>query len=164
LTATKETARYFESTMQASAGTKLGGKTASNWILGEISARLNRDGIGIEHAPVQPKALERLLARIQDQTVSASAAKDVLDAMWTGDKGGDADAIIADKGLRQISDSGAIEKIVDQVLAANAAAVAEYRAGKERAFNALVGKAMAATQGKANPAQVNAVLKRKLSG
>ena len=163
LTASKETARYFESMMQASAAAKLGGKTASNWILGEISARLNRDGIGIEHAPVPPKALERLLARIHDETISGSAAKEVLDAMWTGENGGDVDAIIAAKGLRQISDSGAIEKIVDQVLAANAVIVAEYKAGKERAFNALVGTAMAAAQGKANPAQVNAILKRRLA-
>ena len=162
LTAIKETASYFESMMQASGGAKLSGKIASNWILGEIAARLNRDAIGIEHAPVRPKALERLLARIHDETISGSAAKEVLDAMWTGENGGDADAIIAAKGLRQLSDSGAIEKIVDQVLAANAAIVAEFKAGKERAFNALVGKAMAAAQGKANPAQVNAILKRRL--
>ncbi|MDQ6917551.1 MAG: Asp-tRNA(Asn)/Glu-tRNA(Gln) amidotransferase subunit GatB [Pseudomonadota bacterium] len=165
LTLNRETARYFEATVQEPAvvGT-LSGKAAANWILGEISARLNRDGIEIEQAPVQPAVLARLLARIQDNTISGSAAKDVLDAMWAGENAGDPDAIIAAKGLQQISDAGAIEKIVQDVLAANAATVAEYTAGKEKAFNSLVGKVMAATRGKANPAQVNAALKRKLTG
>jgi len=162
LAANRDTARYFESTVQASTGVPLSGKTASNWILGEISARLNRDGIGIGQAPVQPDKLNRLLARVEDNTISGSIAKDVLDAMWIGENGGDPDAIITAKGLRQISDTGAIEKIVDDMLGANAAIVAEYKAGKEKAFNSLVGKAMAATKGKANPAQVNAILKRKL--
>ena len=107
--------------------------------------------------------LGALLQRIEDGTISGKIAKEVFDAMWAGEHGGDADAIIAAKGLRQISDVGAIEKIVDDVLAANAAIVAEYKAGKEKAFNSLVGKAMAATKGKANPAQVNAILKQKLS-
>jgi aspartyl-tRNA(Asn)/glutamyl-tRNA(Gln) amidotransferase subunit B len=164
LTASRETARYFESTMQAPVGVHLSGKTAANWILGEISARLNRDGIEIEQAPVRPNEFAQLLARFQDNTISGSIAKEVLDAMWTGQNGGDADAIIAAKSLQQISDSGTIEKIVDDVLAANPAIVAEFQAGKEKAFNSLVGKAMAATKGKANPAQVNAILKRKLSG
>jgi aspartyl-tRNA(Asn)/glutamyl-tRNA(Gln) amidotransferase subunit B len=164
LTVSREMARYFESTLQAPVGVHLSGKTAANWILGEISARLNRDGIEIEQAPVRPAQFAQLLARFQDNTISGSIAKEVLDAMWTGEIGGDADAIIAAKGLRQISDSGAIEKLVDDVLAANAAIVAEYKAGKEKAFNSLVGKAMAATKGKANPAQVNAILKRKLAG
>jgi aspartyl-tRNA(Asn)/glutamyl-tRNA(Gln) amidotransferase subunit B len=163
LTASRETARYFESTVRASVGIQPSGKTVSNWILGEISARLHRDGIEIEHAPVQPSALNRLLARVEDDTISGSIAKDVLDAMWAGENGGEPDAIIAAKGLRQISDSGAIESIVDDVLAANAAIVAEYKAGREKAFNSLVGKAMAATKGKANPSQVNAILKRKLA-
>jgi len=163
LTASRELARYFESTVQAPVGVHLSGKTAANWILGEITARLNRDGIEIEQAPVRPNEFAQLLARFQDNTISGSIAKEVLDAMWNGEIGGDADAIIAAKGLRQISDSGAIEKIVDDVLAASPAIVAEYLAGKEKAFNSLVGKAMAATKGKANPAQVNAVLKRKLA-
>jgi aspartyl-tRNA(Asn)/glutamyl-tRNA(Gln) amidotransferase subunit B len=106
--------------------------------------------------------LAGLLRRVQDNTLSGKMAKDVFDAMWAGEHGGDADAIIAAKGLRQISDAGVLEKIVDDVLAANPDVVAEYRAGKEKAFNALVGKAMAATKGKANPAQVNAILKEKL--
>jgi aspartyl-tRNA(Asn)/glutamyl-tRNA(Gln) amidotransferase subunit B len=164
LTLSPETARYFESTMQAPVGEPLSGKTAANWILGEISARLNRDGIEIERSPVRPIAFARLLARFQDKTISGGIAKEVLDAMWTGDNDGDADAIIAARGLQQISDSGAIESIVDGVLAANPAIVAEYRAGKEKAFNSLVGKAMAATKGKADPAQVNAILKRRLAG
>ena len=164
LTMSRELARYFESTVQAPVGVHLSGKTAANWILGEITARLNRDGIEIEQAPVRPNEFAQLLARFQDNTISGSIAKDVLDAMWNGEIGGDADAIIAAKGLRQISDSGAIEKIVDDVLAANPAIVAEYEAGKQKAFNSLVGKTMAATKGKANPAQVNAILKRKLAG
>jgi aspartyl-tRNA(Asn)/glutamyl-tRNA(Gln) amidotransferase subunit B len=164
LTVSRELARYFESTVQAPVGVHLSGKTAANWILGEITARLNRDGIEIEQAPVRPNEFAQLLARFQDNTISGSIAKEVLDAMWNGEIGGDADAIIAAKGLRQISDSGAIEKIVDDVLAASPAIVAEYQAGKQKAFNSLVGKTMAATKGKANPAQVNAILKRKLAG
>ncbi|HEY1438397.1 MAG TPA: Asp-tRNA(Asn)/Glu-tRNA(Gln) amidotransferase subunit GatB [Casimicrobiaceae bacterium] len=164
LTVSREMARYFESTLQAPIGVHLSGKTAANWILGEISARLNRDGIEIEQAPVRPNQFAQLLARFQDNTISGSIAKEVLDAMWTGEIARDADAIIAAKGLRQISDSGAIEKIVDDVLAANPGIVAEYQAGKQKAFNSLVGKVMAATKGKANPAQVNAMLKRKLAG
>ena len=176
LTVSRETARYFESTMQAPVGVPLSGKTAANWILGEISARLNRDGIEIEQAPVRPNEFAQLLARFQDNTISGSIAKEVLDEMWRRDvtvpisgvsakvSGGIVDAIIEEKGLKQISDTGTIEKIVDEILAANAAIVAEYKAGKEKAFNSLVGKAMAATKGKANPAQVNAILKRKLVG
>jgi aspartyl-tRNA(Asn)/glutamyl-tRNA(Gln) amidotransferase subunit B len=162
LTASRETARYFESTVQA-LGAPLSGRTAANWILGELSARLHRDAIEIERVPVAPNQLARLLARVQDGTISGSIAKEVLDAMWTGESGGDADSIISARGLKQISDAGAIEKIVDEVMAANAAIVAEFRAGREKAFNALVGKAMAASKGKANPAQVNAILKRKLA-
>ena len=109
-----------------------------------------------------PAALAQLLARIADGTISGKIAKDVFDAMWAGE--GTADAIIERKGLRQISDEGAIAKLVDEVLAANAGIVAEYRAGKEKAFNSLVGKVMGASKGKANPAQVNALLKRKLGG
>jgi aspartyl-tRNA(Asn)/glutamyl-tRNA(Gln) amidotransferase subunit B len=162
LTASRETARYFESTVQAPVGVHLSGKTAANWILGEILARLNRDGIEIGQAPVRPNEFAQLLARFQNNTISGNIAKDVLDAMWMGE--GDADAIIAAKGLHQISDTGAIEKIVDDVLAANPAIVAEYKAGKEKAFNSLVGKVMTVTKGKANPAQVNAMLRKKLGG
>ena len=129
-----------------------------------VAAALNRAEIGIDRAPVSAAGLSRLLARIVDQTISGKIAKDVFDAIWAGEHGGDADAIIAARGLTQISDEGALERIVDDVLAANAAMVAEFRAGKEKAFNALVGQAMKATKGKANPAQVNAILRRKLGG
>jgi aspartyl-tRNA(Asn)/glutamyl-tRNA(Gln) amidotransferase subunit B len=162
LTASREMARYFESTVQAPVGVHLSGKTTANWILGEIAAKLNRDGIEIEQAPVRPRELAQLLARLQDNTISGSIAKDVLEAMWAGESGGDPDAIIVAKGLKQISDAGAIGKIIEDVIAANASIVAEFRAGKNKAFNSLVGKVMAATQGKANPAQVNALLRQKL--
>src|SRR5204863_962368 len=108
--------------------------------------------------------LAALLRRIADGTISGKIAKEVFEAMWAGEHGGDADAIIGAKGLQQISDAGAIDKVVDDVLAANAGIVAEFRAGKEKAFQSLVGKAMAATKGKADPARVNAALKRKLAG
>ena len=163
LTANRETAVYFEDTVRAGA---VEPKTVANWVLGEVSAALNRGEIEIAHAPVEPAALAGLLTRIADGTISGKIAKDVFDAMWAGEAAGNdaADAIIAKKGLTQISDEGAIEKLVDDVLAANAAIVAEFRAGKDKAFNSLVGKAMAASKGKANPAQVNTILKRKLGG
>ena len=138
----------------------------ANTLMGEVSAALNRGEIEIPHAPVVPAALAGLLKRIADGTISGKIAKDVFDAMWAGEAAGNdaADAIIAKKGLTQISDESAIEKLVDGVLAANAAIVAEFRAGKDKAFNSLVGKAMAASKGKANPAQVNTILKRKMGG
>ena len=150
----------FEATVQAGVSARL----AANWHLGEFSAALNKAEIDAAEAPVSGKQFALLLARIEDGTISGKIAKDVFDAMWAGEHGGDADAIIAAKGLVQISDPGAIERIVDEVLAANAGIVAEFRAGKEKAFNSLVGKAMAATKGKADPAKVNAALRRKLSG
>jgi len=137
-----------------------GSKLIANWILGEVSAALNKAELDIRHSPVQPAQLASLLQRIADNTISGKIAKDVFDAMWAGE--GDADAIIAKKGLTQISDTAAIEKIVDDVVAANPAVVAEFKAGKEKAFNALVGKVMAGSKGKANPAQVNSILKKKL--
>jgi aspartyl-tRNA(Asn)/glutamyl-tRNA(Gln) amidotransferase subunit B len=159
LTASREMAGFFEATMRSGGGA-LTGKSAANWILGDLAARLNRAEIEIDAAPVAPERLARLLARIQDGTISGKIAKDVFDAMWAGE--GDADAIIEARGLTQISDETAIEKIVEGVIAAQPATVAEFRAGKEKAFNALVGQVMKATRGKANPAQVNAILKRKL--
>jgi len=158
LTAQRDVADYFEAVLATGVPAKL----AAGWVLGEVSAALNRHDVAIAHAPVAPGALGKLLARIDDGTVSGKTAKDVFDAMWAGE--GDADAIIERKGLRQISDEGAIEQLVDEVMAGNPAIVAEVRAGKERAFNALVGKAMAASRGKANPAQVNAILRRKVGG
>jgi aspartyl-tRNA(Asn)/glutamyl-tRNA(Gln) amidotransferase subunit B len=123
---------------------------------------LNRDGADIARSPVGAGALAALLKRIADGTISGRSAKEVFDAMWRGE--GSADAIIEAKGLKQISDSGAIEKLVDDVLAANAKQVEDYRAGKDKAFNSLVGQVMKATKGKANPGQVNEILKKKLGG
>ena len=135
-------------------------KLCANWLMGEVSARLNREQIGLGAAPVSAQALAGLLARIADGTLSGKMAKEVFDAMW--DSGDSADALIEQRGLKQISDGGAIEAMVDDVLAANPKSVAEFRSGKDKAFNALVGQVMKAARGKANPAQVNEVLKRKL--
>jgi len=160
LTASHDLATYFESAAKAAPDPKV----VANWVLGEVAAALNRTELDIARAPVSAQALAALLTRIADATISGKIAKDVFDAMWAGEATGVTapDEIIERKGLRQISDEGAIEKIVDDAIAANAAIVAEYKAGKEKAFNSLVGKVMAATRGKANPAQVNAILKRKL--
>jgi aspartyl-tRNA(Asn)/glutamyl-tRNA(Gln) amidotransferase subunit B len=161
LTASRETADYFEAAAkQLPAQAKL----CANWIMGDINGQLNKEGIDISACPVNPSQLAALLTRIGDGTISGKAAKTVFESMWNGELDKNADAIIAAKGLKQISDDSAIEKIVDQVLAANAQQVADYRAGKEKAFNSLVGQIMKATQGKANPAQVNAMLKKKLDG
>ncbi len=160
LTQSRETAAYFE-TLAAGVGSDMV-KIAANWITGEVAAALNRDNLDIAQSPVSSGQLAGLLLRLRDNTLSGKMAKEVFDAMWGG--GGSADEIIDKRGLKQISDAGAIEKIVDQVLAANAKQVQDYRAGKERAFNSLVGQVMKATQGKANPAQVNEILKRKLAG
>jgi len=160
LTGERELADYFERAI-AGASPALVRQTA-NWIAGTTSARLNERGIGIAQSPVSAEQLRRLMERIGDGTVSMKMAKEVDDAMWAGE--GDADAIIDKRGLRQVSDAGAIEKLVDEVLAKNARQVADYRAGKEKAFNSLVGQVMKATQGKANPAQVNEILRKKLAG
>ena len=163
LTGSRALAAYFEATVAALpdgvAGTA---KLVSNWVQGEVSAALNKAEIDVARSPVSAAHLAALLARIRDNTISGKIAKEVFDAMWAGE--GDPDTIIAKKGLTQISDASAIERLVDDVLAANPAIVAEFRAGKERAFNSLVGKTMAASKGKANPAQVNALLKKKLGG
>ena len=135
----------------------------ANLTIGELSGYLNREGIDINESKVSSEQLARLAERIADGTISSKIAKYVLEAMWAGEQGGDADAIIAAKGLKQISDGGAIEKIVDDVIKANARQVADYKAGKEKAFNSLVGQAMKATKGKANPQQVNEILKRRLA-
>jgi aspartyl-tRNA(Asn)/glutamyl-tRNA(Gln) amidotransferase subunit B len=160
LVSSRATAEYFEHTVAAGVDARL----ASNWMVGEMSAALNRAGIEITDAPVGWEQFARLQQRIADGTISGKIAKDVFDAMWNGESGGDPDAIIAARGLRQISDEGAIAAIVDAVIGANPAIVAEYRAGKEKAFQSLVGQAMKASKGKANPAQVNAMLKSRLAG
>jgi len=150
-------AHYFDAAVAAGAQPKL----ASNWITGELARRLNTQDIGIESAPVSAAQLAQLIGRISDGTVSNNAARQVFEALWSGE-GKDVDAIVEAKSLKQMNDSGALEKIVDQVLATNQKNIDEYRAGKDKAFNALVGQVMKASAGKANPAQVNALLKAKL--
>ncbi len=150
-------AAYFETAAQASGQPKM----VSNWLMGEVSRRLNNEEKDIAQAPVSAETLAALLKRIADGTVSNNAAKQVIDALWAGE-GQDVDAIIEAKGLKQMNDSGALEAIVDEVMAANAPMVEQFRAGKDKAFNALVGLVMKASKGKANPQQVNDVLKQKL--
>lgn len=158
LTQSQAMAAYFEDTAQACNAPKL----ASNWIMGEISRRLNTEEIGMEAAKVSSAQLAALIQRIGDGTISNNAAKQVFEALWSGE-GSDVDAIIEAKGLKQMNDTGALEKIIDEVIAANPANVEQYRAGKDKAFNALVGQVMKASKGKANPAQVNELLKAKLA-
>ena len=159
LTSSREVADFYEELTAALGG---GYKLAASWITGELFGALKRAGLEISQSPLTSRQLAGLLQQIQDQVISGKTAKDVFDAMWNGE--GEAAAIIAAKGLKQISDSGELEKIVDGVLAANQKSVAEFRAGKEKAFNALVGQAMKATKGKGNPAQINEILKKKLAG
>ncbi|MCC2597270.1 Asp-tRNA(Asn)/Glu-tRNA(Gln) amidotransferase subunit GatB [Pusillimonas sp. MFBS29] len=137
-------------------------KLAANWILGELSAALNREELDLEQSPVAPASLAALIARIIDGTISNKMAREVFGAMWAGEHEGNPDAIIEARGLKQISDSGAIGAMIDEVLAAHPAIVEEYRAGKQKAFNSLVGQVMKAAKGKANPQQVNDLLKEKL--
>lgn len=156
LTQSPAMAAYFEAAAQASGQAKM----ASNWIMGEVSRRLNAEERDMADVPVDAAALAALLSRIADGTISNNAAKQVMDALWKGE--GAVDAIIEAKGLKQVNDTGALEAIIDEVMAANAEMVAQFRAGKEKAFNALVGQAMKASKGKANPQQVNDLLRRKL--
>ena len=160
LVGTRELADYFEACFEAAG--KREPRLCANWVTGELAGALNRAGLEITESPVEADALGALLRRLADGTLSGKMAKDVFDAMWRGE--GAADDIIARRGLKQISDAGSLEKIVDDVLAANAKQVEDYRAGKAKAFNSLVGQVMKATQGKANPAQVNQILKAKLGG
>ncbi|MGA1286716.1 MAG: Asp-tRNA(Asn)/Glu-tRNA(Gln) amidotransferase subunit GatB [Rubrivivax sp.] len=136
-------------------------KLVANWLMGEVSKRLNAQGLGIEACPVAPAVLATLIGRIVDGTVSNNGARQVFDALWAGEST-DVDALIDARGLRQMSDAGALESLVDEVLAANEKSVAEFRAGKDKAFNALVGQVMKASKGKANPAQAGELLRRKL--
>jgi aspartyl-tRNA(Asn)/glutamyl-tRNA(Gln) amidotransferase subunit B len=160
LTSSRELAGYFEELNQSlSAGQA---KLAANWMMGEVSATLNREEKTIAQCPVSAQMLGTLLMRIIDGTISNKIARDVFAAMWLGEHGGQADAIIQAKGLTQINDTGAISAMIDTVLAEQAAIVAEYRAGKQKAFNSLVGQIMKAAKGKANPQQVNDLLKAKL--
>jgi aspartyl-tRNA(Asn)/glutamyl-tRNA(Gln) amidotransferase subunit B len=159
LTSSVGMANYFEQTLSAAT---VSSKLAANWLMGDLSAQINKEGLDIAESRIRPSALAALLTRIEDNTLSSKLAKEVFAAMWAGE--GEADAIIETKGLKQMSDSGEIKKIVDEVLAANPKSVEEFRAGKDKAFNALVGQVMKATKGKANPAQVNDILKQKLAG
>ncbi|MEZ2738650.1 Asp-tRNA(Asn)/Glu-tRNA(Gln) amidotransferase subunit GatB [Comamonas jiangduensis] len=158
LTQSQEMAAYFERTAKACGQAKL----ASNWVMGEISRRLNTEEIGMDAVKVTSEQLAALIGRIADGTISNNAAKQVFEALWTGD-GSDVDAVIEAKGLKQMNDTGALEAIIDEVIAANPANVEQYRAGKDKAFNALVGQVMKASKGKANPGQVNELLKAKLA-
>ncbi len=137
-------------------------KLCANWIIGEVSAQLNRDGLDMAQCPISTLQLVGMLARIADGTISNSGAKEVFRTLWA--EGGEADAIIEAKGLKQVSDSGAIEALVDEIIAGNAEKVAEYRSGKDKLFGFFVGLAMKASKGKANPAQLNEILKQKLAG
>jgi aspartyl-tRNA(Asn)/glutamyl-tRNA(Gln) amidotransferase subunit B len=177
LTASRETADYFVGSVKSlllrgidvltspeyPSAEAYAAKLCANWMMGELAARLNREEKDIADSPLAPAQLAGLAARVADGTLSGKMAKEVFDALWSGEAAS-ADAIIEAKGLKQISDTGALEKIIDEVLAANPKSVEEFRAGKEKAFNALVGQAMKATKGKANPQQVNELLKKKLAG
>ena len=160
LTASLDVANYFEAAVAAAGAASA--KLAANWVAGELAARLNKEGKELVESPVSAAQLGGLVARIADNTISNSIAKKVFDALWNGE-GSSADEVIEKQGLKQITDTGAIEALIDEVLANNAAMVAEFRSGKEKAFNALVGQAMKATKGKANPQQVNELLRKKLS-
>jgi len=159
LTASRELADYYEAVVAAVPKEP---KLAANWVMGELAAALNRDNLEIGSGKLPAPRLAGLLARIVDQTISGKIAKEVFEAMWA--QGADADPIIESKGLRQITDSGAIERVIDEVMVKNPGQLAEYRAGKDKLFGFFVGQVMKATGGKANPAQLNELLKKKLSG
>ena len=156
LTGSRALADYFEAAARVSGQ----GKLTANWVMGELSAALNRADLDITASPVSAARLGALITRIQDGTLSGKLAKQVFEGLWEG--AGEVDAIIETRGLRQMSDSGELERIINEVLAANAKSVEEFRAGKDKAFNALVGQVMRASKGKANPAQVNDLLKARL--
>ena len=157
LTASRELADYYESVVKASGAEP---KLAANWVMGDFSAALNKDDLEIDASPVNAAMLAGMLKRIHDNTISGKIAKEVFEAMWAGE--GDADAIIEKKGLKQITDSSALEKAIDEVMAASPAQLADYRSGKDKLFAYFVGQVMKATKGKANPQQVNDLLQKKL--
>ncbi|MFA5626901.1 MAG: Asp-tRNA(Asn)/Glu-tRNA(Gln) amidotransferase subunit GatB [Thiohalomonadaceae bacterium] len=158
LTGSRELADYYEAVLAAVGGET---KLCANWVMGELSANLNRDDKDITESPVSSGQLADMIKRIIDNTISGKIAKEVFEAMWAGE--GDADVVIDKRGLKQITDSGAIEKILDEILVAHPDNVAAYRAGKDKLFGFFVGQAMKATQGKANPQQLNELLKKKLA-
>jgi aspartyl-tRNA(Asn)/glutamyl-tRNA(Gln) amidotransferase subunit B len=161
LTASRAMADYYVAAVAVAGAAN--GKAVANWIMGELAARLNKNDMDVAASPISAAQLAGLIQRIADNTISNNIAKKIFEALWNGE-GRSADEIIELQGLKQITDSGAIEKIIDEVLTANQKSVEEFRAGKEKAFNALVGQAMKATKGKANPQQVNDLLKKKLGG
>jgi aspartyl-tRNA(Asn)/glutamyl-tRNA(Gln) amidotransferase subunit B len=160
LSASRELGAYFEAVLADLS--RAHAKLAANWVMGELSSALNRDSVEITASRVSPAALGGLLARIVDATISGKIAKDVFEAMWAEGRG--ADEIIEKRGLKQITDSGAIEGVIDAVIAANPKQLADYRAGKDKLFGFFVGQVMKATEGKANPAQLNELLRTKLGG
>ena len=159
LTASRELAAYYEEVARLVPGDP---KLAANWVMGELAAALNRDGLEITASRLTAAQLAGLIARIRDATISGKLAKEVFEAMWTS--GRDADAVIEEKGLKQITDTSAIERVIEEVMAKNPGQLADYRSGKDKLFGFFVGQVMKATQGKANPAQVNELLKKKLAG
>ena len=159
LTSSFDVANFFEAAVAS--GGKNSAKLCANWVMVDLAARLNKDGKELVESPVSAEQIGRLVARIADNTISNTIAKKIFEAIWTGE-GSSADEIIEKQGLKQITDTGTIEALIEGVLAANALMVAEFKAGKEKAFNALVGQAMKATKGKANPQQVNELLRKKL--
>jgi aspartyl-tRNA(Asn)/glutamyl-tRNA(Gln) amidotransferase subunit B len=159
LTADREVADYFQAAVTALGAAHA--KLCANWMMGELAARLNRAGLEIVCAPVSPAQLGGLLLRIADGSISNAIARRVFEALWNGE-GADADEIIERQGLKQVTDSSAIEAMIDTAIAANPKSVEEFRAGKEKALNALVGQVMKASRGKANPAQVNEIMRRRL--
>jgi aspartyl-tRNA(Asn)/glutamyl-tRNA(Gln) amidotransferase subunit B len=159
MTQSRPFAAFYEAARDAGAQPK----AAANWLMGEVSKRLNAAGSGIEASPVAPATLADMLKRVQDGTISNNAARQLFDALWSGEAS-DVDALIEVRGLRQMNDAGALEAMVQQVIAANGKSVDEYRAGKDKAFNALVGQVMKASKGQANPAQASELLKRLLGG
>ncbi len=159
LTASRELADYFESVMKEAGGAA---KLAANWVTGDLMGALNKAGQDITQSPVSAEMLGGMIKRIQDNTISGKMAKEVFEAMWQGE--GDADTVIDARGLKQITDSSAIEPIIDEIIANNPGQVEQYRGGKDKLFGFFVGQVMKATKGKANPQQVNELLKQKLSG
>ncbi|MBU0592204.1 MAG: Asp-tRNA(Asn)/Glu-tRNA(Gln) amidotransferase subunit GatB [Gammaproteobacteria bacterium] len=176
LTSARELADYFEATLRSLLSKGVGilttpeypsaeifaAKITANWVINDLSSALNNASLEIVDSPISSAQLAGLLKRIQDSTISGKIAKEVFAAMWNGE--GEADAVIEAKGLKQVSDSGAIEKIIDEIIAANPGQLAEYRSGKDKLFGFFVGQAMKASKGKANPAQLNEILKQKLAG
>jgi len=161
LTATREVADYYQACVSAAGATLA--KPCANWVMGDLAARLNKAELDIATSPVSPAQLAGLIARIADNTISNAIGKKVFEALWNAE-GSTADEIIDTQGLKQVTDSGAIEAMIDAVLAANPKSIEEFRAGKDKAFNALVGQVMKASKGKASPGQVNELLKKKLGG